>query len=78
VLLVLTERKFRDDSVRNLKEHFVIVFWVVDTDVLNIPRNVCLTSGCFYSNISLFSLPPERRNADLSDILDYQPIHIFA
>jgi len=74
---VLTERKFRDDSVRNLKEHFEIIFWVVDTDVLNIPRNVCLTSGCYYSKIPLVSFPPES-SADLSDILDYQTVYIFA
>jgi len=59
---VLKEKKFRDDNKRNLKEHFEIVFWV---DVLNVWRNVCLTSGCYYSKIPLVPFPPENRSADL-------------
>jgi len=75
---VLTERECRDDFVRNRKKHFENIFWIADKDVLNIPQNMCLTSGCYFSKIPLDPFPPERRSADLSDILDYETVHTFS
>jgi len=44
--------------------------WVVDTDVQNIPRNVCLTLGSCYTKIPGIRLSLHRKGAEISDIPD--------
>jgi len=42
--------------------------WVVDTDVQNIPRNVCRISGSCYIKIPWIRLSLDRKGAEISDI----------
>jgi hypothetical protein len=48
-----------------------------DTNVQNIPRNACLTSGSYYSKTPSMQLKLDRKDAGLSDIPECQTDPIF-